>query len=37
MYIIGLDAGHYIGDGRVAKAYVNQLGTRDEYVLNLKT
>lgn len=33
---IGLDAGHYVGDGRVDKAYVSVLGTRDEYTLNLR-
>ena len=36
-YIIGLDAGHYVGDGRVSKAYRSKLGTNDEYTLNLRT
>lgn len=36
-YVIGLDAGHYVGDGRVARAYRSSLGTSDEYALNLKT
>lgn len=34
---IGLDAGHYVGDDRVPDAFIGQLGTRDEYTLNLRT
>ena len=37
MIRIGLDAGHYVGDSRVPDDFVNQLGTRDEYTLNLRT
>ena len=37
MIRIGLDAGHYVGDGRVPSEYADQLGTRDEYTLNLRT
>lgn len=33
---IGLDAGHYPGDGRVGKS-ASKLGTKDEYTLNLRT
>lgn len=33
---IGLDAGHYVGDGRVDKAFRAALGTNDEYTLNLR-
>lgn len=33
---IGLDAGHYVGDGRVAKDFRSILGTSDEYILNVR-
>lgn len=33
---VGLDAGHYPGDGRVGKS-ASKLGTKDEYTLNLRT
>ena len=33
---IGLDAGHYPGDGRVGSAWEKALGTADEYTLNVR-
>ena len=36
MVKIGLDAGHYAGDGRVDKDFRAALGTKDEYTLNLR-
>lgn len=33
---IGLDAGHYVGDGRVGAGWEAALGTGDEYTLNIR-
>lgn len=33
---IGLDAGHYVGDGRVGSGWEAALGTGDEYTLNIR-
>lgn len=34
MIKVGLDAGHYPGDGRVGRRFAAELGSQDEYILN---